>query len=57
MGKVPAPAVLERQPRWVWFMMWCDYLEKDNTPEDIRALYQCPRVLSRENTYRLGEKP
>jgi mannan endo-1,4-beta-mannosidase len=48
VGKVPTPAVLDRQPRWVWFMMWCDYLEKDNTHEEIRALYQCPRVLSRE---------
>ncbi len=48
IGKVPDPSVLERQPRWVWFMLWCDFLEKENTHEEIQALYRAPRVLSRE---------
>ncbi|HUO57053.1 MAG TPA: glycosyl hydrolase [bacterium] len=48
VGKVPDPAVLTRQSRWIWFMIWPDFLERDNTPEDIRALYGDPRVLSLE---------
>jgi mannan endo-1,4-beta-mannosidase len=48
VGKLPAPAVLDRQPRWAWFMMWCDYLDRENTHEEIRGLYQDHRALSRE---------
>ncbi len=48
IGKVPAPGLLKRQPRWAWFMIWCDYLERENTPEEIRAFYDDPRVVTRE---------
>jgi len=46
IGEVPAPSVLERQPRWAWFMVWSDFLDRANTWEDIRALYGSPRVVS-----------
>lgn len=26
-GAVPSPAVLGRQGRWVWFMVWAEYLK------------------------------
>lgn len=45
VGTVPTPAILERQPRWTWFMIWPDFLEKDNTPEGIKALYADSRTL------------
>jgi mannan endo-1,4-beta-mannosidase len=48
IGPVPPPDLLERQPRWAWFMIWCDYLDAQNTHEAIQALYHHPRVLSRE---------
>lgn len=48
IGPVPDPAIFQRQPGWAWFMIWPDYLDKENTHEGIRALYQDPRVLSRE---------
>ena len=47
VGKVPDPAIFYRQPRWAWFMIWSDFLERENTHGDIRALYDDPRVLSR----------
>jgi mannan endo-1,4-beta-mannosidase len=47
IGKAPAPSIFKRQPRWAWFMIWSDYLDQENTPEEIRALYDDPRVLSR----------
>jgi mannan endo-1,4-beta-mannosidase len=49
VGKVPSPDVLNRQTGWVWFMVWSDFLDKENTHEDIRSLYASPRVISRED--------
>ena len=55
IGKVPAPQVLDQQPGWAWFMIWPDFLERDNKPEDLRALYGDPRVLSREDVVNTKE--
>jgi mannan endo-1,4-beta-mannosidase len=49
VGKVPSPDVLNRQTGWVWFMVWSDFLDKENTHEDIRSLYASPRVIGRED--------
>jgi len=49
VGTIPSSAILEKQPRWAWFMVWCDYLDKENTHESIRCLYQHPKVLSRDD--------
>ena len=48
IGHVPAPGLLDGQPRWVWFMIWSDFLDQHNTHQDIKALFQHSRVLSRE---------
>lgn len=48
IGPVPDPSLFNRQPRWAWFMIWPDYLERENTHGDLRALYDNRRVLSRE---------
>ncbi len=48
IGAVPQPGLLERQPQWAWYMIWPDFLDATNRHEDIRALAQDPRVLSRE---------
>jgi mannan endo-1,4-beta-mannosidase len=53
IGTVPQPGLLESQPQWAWFMIWPDFLDATNTHEDIRALYQAPRVLSRDGSSRL----
>ena len=52
IGHVPDPSLLDRQPRWAWFMVWSDFLDQHNTHEEIRALYRQPRVLSREELSR-----
>ncbi|MBO3743897.1 glycosyl hydrolase [Actinoplanes flavus] len=47
--KVPSPALLARQPRWSWFMLWPDPLENQpeiNTPAVLRATYQAPAVFN-----------
>jgi mannan endo-1,4-beta-mannosidase len=48
VGKLPTPAVLEAQPRWVWFLEWNTMLTGSNKPEQIQALYNSPRTLSRD---------
>jgi mannan endo-1,4-beta-mannosidase len=48
IGPVPAPGIFKRQPQWTWFMIWCDYLDQQNSHHDLRALYNDPRVLSRD---------
>jgi mannan endo-1,4-beta-mannosidase len=49
VGEVPAPDILARQPRWAWFMIWGPLVDTHNRPEQIRALYGDPRVLSHED--------
>jgi mannan endo-1,4-beta-mannosidase len=48
VGKLPTPAELAAQPRWVWFMEWNNMLNGKNTPEEILALYRDARVLTRD---------
>jgi mannobiose 2-epimerase len=49
VGEVPTPAILARQPMWTWFMIWGNFVNSHNTPEQIRNLYSCPRVLGHED--------
>jgi mannan endo-1,4-beta-mannosidase len=48
VGEMPTPAVLDKQPRWTWFMTWPNYLTEKNTPEVVKAIYDDPRTLTRE---------
>jgi mannobiose 2-epimerase len=48
VGEVPNPEILERQPLWSWFMVWADFVDTHNTPEQMKALYSTPRVLTHE---------
>jgi mannan endo-1,4-beta-mannosidase len=56
IGTVPAPAILDQQPRWAWFMIWCDFLEEANTHDGIRALYNDKRVLSRDELQKVYQR-
>ena len=49
VGEVPGPDVLERQPMWAWFMVWSNFVNTHNTPEQIRQLYHYPTILTHEN--------
>jgi mannan endo-1,4-beta-mannosidase len=46
VGEVPTAAILDQQPRWAWFMIWCDFIDEANTHEKVRAIYNDPRTLS-----------
>ena len=46
IGGVPSPEILANQPMWTWFMIWYGYVDKANTPEQIKDLYNYPKTLS-----------
>jgi len=46
IGEVPSLEILSNQPMWTWFMIWYGYIDKANTPEQIKDLYKYPKTLS-----------
>jgi len=46
IGEVPSPEILANQPMWAWFMIWYKFVDKANTPEQIKDLYNYPKTLS-----------
>jgi mannan endo-1,4-beta-mannosidase len=48
VGEVPSPEILDQQPLWTWFMVWANFVNTHNSPEQMRALYHSPRVLTHE---------
>ena len=46
IGEVPSPVILTNQPMWTWFMIWYKFVDKANTPEQIKDLYNYPKTLS-----------
>jgi mannan endo-1,4-beta-mannosidase len=45
-GGLPTPEILDQQPQWAWFMCWSGFLYNKNKSEDVRRLYNDPRVLT-----------
>ncbi|GAB4411901.1 MAG: hypothetical protein OHK0039_17430 [Bacteroidia bacterium] len=48
VGTVPTHAILDQQPQWSWFMVWANWVDRANTPEDIQALYAYPRTRNHD---------
>jgi mannan endo-1,4-beta-mannosidase len=44
---LPSTEMLVEQPRWTFFMAWAELVKKHNSPEEIRAIYSHPRVVTR----------
>ncbi len=49
VGEVPPPDILARQPLWTWFMVWGNFVDTHNTPQQIRDLYSYPKILTHED--------
>jgi mannan endo-1,4-beta-mannosidase len=49
VGEVPTPEVLTRQPMWAWFMVWGDFVNTHNSPQQIKGLYGYPKILTHED--------
>ncbi|WP_328325758.1 glycosyl hydrolase [Kribbella sp. NBC_00382] len=46
LGKMPNTSLLTGQPQWSYFMLWSEHLRGNNTPDEVRAAYNHPRVLN-----------
>ncbi len=49
VGGLPSPEVLERQPRWTYFMSWSEFIQVGNPLELTNAVYHAPRALNRDD--------
>jgi mannan endo-1,4-beta-mannosidase len=54
VGALPSLDVLNRQPRWTYFMAWSEFIETASTLEQANAIYHAPQVLTRDDP-RLAE--
>jgi mannan endo-1,4-beta-mannosidase len=51
VGGLPSPATLKEQPDYTWFMTWSEFIEMSNPLEAVRAVYNDPRALSRDDPH------
>ena len=49
VGGLPSPEVLDRQPRWTYFMSWSEFIQAGNPLELANAVYHGPRALNRDD--------
>ena len=49
VGALPSLEVLDRQPRWTYFMTWSEWIHSANTLDQANAVYHSPRALTRDD--------
>jgi len=49
VGAVPSQEVLTAQPRWAYFMVWSEIVQRGNTLEQLKAIYDSPRAINRDD--------
>jgi mannan endo-1,4-beta-mannosidase len=49
VGVLPTTDVLDRQPRWTYFMVWSEWIHSANSLELANAVYHAPRMLNRDD--------
>jgi mannan endo-1,4-beta-mannosidase len=47
VGVAPTPGLLDSQPLWDWFMIWTNFLTRENTESSLQALFNSERALNR----------
>lgn len=47
VGGVPSLEVLNRQPKWVYFLVWSEYIDFYNPLERLTAVFNDPRQINR----------
>ncbi len=47
VGALPALEVLEKQPRWAYFMIWRGFEVQANSPDKLRTIFHARTVLNR----------
>jgi mannan endo-1,4-beta-mannosidase len=54
VGGLPSPEVLQKQPRWTYFMCWSEFIQEHNPLDLVIAVYHAPLVLTREDARLAG---
>jgi mannan endo-1,4-beta-mannosidase len=54
VGGLPSPEVLQKQPRWTYFMCWSEFIQEHNPFDLVIAVYHAPMVLTREDARLAG---
>ena len=49
VGALPTPEILDKQPRWTYFMCWSEFIQKANSLDKVLAVYHAPRMLNRDD--------
>jgi mannan endo-1,4-beta-mannosidase len=49
VGGLPSPEVLDRQPRWSYFMAWSGMIDPSGPLDQVNATYHGPRALNRDD--------
>jgi len=49
VGGLPSPEVLERQPRWTYFMTWSEFIQRGNSLDLANAVFHAPQALNRDD--------
>jgi len=49
VGALPTPEILDKQPRWAYFMCWSEFIQKANSLDKVLAVYHAPRMLNRDD--------
>ena len=49
VGGLPSPEILQKQPRWTYFMVWSEFIQEHNPLDLVNAVYHDPQVLTRED--------
>jgi mannan endo-1,4-beta-mannosidase len=49
VGGLPGLEVLQKQPRWTYFMCWSEFIQGHNSLELVNAVYHAPQVLTRDD--------
>ena len=54
VGGMPSVEVLERQPRWAYFMTWSEFVQTGNPLELANAVFHAPRAINRDDARLAG---
>lgn len=54
VGGLPSVDVLEKQPRWAYFMTWSEFIQRGNPLELANAVFHAPMAINRDDA-RLAE--
>jgi mannan endo-1,4-beta-mannosidase len=49
VGGLPSPEVLEKQPKWTYFMAWSEFIQVGSPLDRTKAVYNSPRAISRDD--------